>query len=156
MGTKNSLSSQESWHLPPLLVSRGKVSRALPARLLFPAFFSNSFLFFSPFSHFTYLQPDGLLTDKNEVSCSTDAATSPLSNFNISKRYGVLSTSLRDYRTALAWNQLQQRERRWQRAHRRRPTVLETQEKKTETEAHSPSPTVHACKVSGCRVPVKI
>ena len=97
-----------------------------------------------------------LLTNKNEVSCSTDAATSPLSNFNISKRYGVLSTSLRDYRTALAWNQLQQRERRWQRAHRRRPTVLETQEKTTETEAHSPSPTVHACKVSGGRVPVKI
>ena len=70
-----------------------------------------------------------LLTKKNEVSCSTDAATSSLSNFNISKRYGVLGTSLRDYRTALAWNQLQQIERRWQRAYRRRPTVLETEEK---------------------------
>ena len=33
---------------------------------------------------------------------------------------------------------------------------METQEKTTETEAHSPPPTVHASKVSGGRVPVKI
>jgi len=54
-----------------------------------------------------------------------------------------------------AWSQVQQRERQWQRAYQRRPTPLETQEKTTETEAHSPLATVYACPVPGGRFLVK-
>jgi len=38
-------------------------------------------------------------------------------------------TSLRFYRTTFAWSQLQQKERQWQRAYRRRPTPLELKKK---------------------------
>ena len=36
-----------------------------------------------------------------------------------------------------AWSQLQQRERQWQRAYQRRPTPLETQEKKRQRQKHT-------------------
>ena len=53
---------------------------------------------------------------------------------------------------ALAWSQLQQKERQRQRAYQRKPKALETQQKTTETETCSPQATVCACKVPG-RVP---
>jgi len=64
MGINNFLSLQESWHLPPPpFASRGRLSRVWPARLLLPAFLLFLSLSFSPFSHFTHLQPDELLTE---------------------------------------------------------------------------------------------
>jgi len=79
-----------------------------------------------------------------------------LQNFNIPKRRQCLGTSLRVYRTVTAWSQLQQRERLWQRAYRRRPAALESQEKTTETETRSPLATVYACTVPGWSIPGKI
>ena len=58
--------------------------------------------------------------------------------------------------TAFAWSQQQQGERQWQRAYRRRPTPLKTQEKMTETEARSPLATVNACTVPGWSIPGKM
>ena len=46
---------------------------------------------------------------------------------------------------------IEQRERQWQRAYRRRPTALETQDKTTETEARPSLATVYACTFPGCR-----
>jgi len=69
---------------------------------------------------------------------------------------GVVSrSSLHVDRTALTWTQTQQRESQWQRAYRRRPTPLETQDKTTEMTAHSPLPTVHAWSVPDGRFPAK-
>jgi len=67
-----------------------------------------------------------------------------------------LGTSLRVYRISFAWSQLQQRERQWQRAYRRRPTALEAEEKTTETEARSSPATVYACTVPRWSIPGKI
>ena len=128
-------SLQESLHLPPPpLISLGRLSRVLPARLLLPAFLSSPSLS-SPHSesHFTHLQPDGLLTG---VTSSTTSSFAP-------RRQAAWcpGTSLN------SWSQLQQRERQWQRAqgYRRRPTPLMTQIKTTETEARSTLATDYAC-----------
>ena len=73
IGTNESLSSQESWHLPPL-ISRGKHSRDWPRRLLriLPAFL----LFFSlppsPTS-LTFNQMD--YTNRNKVSTGTASSS---------------------------------------------------------------------------------
>ena len=73
-------------------------------------------------------------TKRNGVSNITVTATSlpdaKPSKLQYSQAAWCLGTSLRDYRTAFAWSQLQQRERQWQRAYQRRPTALETQKKK--------------------------
>ena len=104
----------------------GLAGRVCPARLLLPAFLlSSPSLSFSPFSHFT--------PKRNGISSSTATATSlpdtKPSKLQYSQAAWCLGTSLRDYRTAFAWSPLQQRERQWQRAYRRRQTSLHNQEK---------------------------
>jgi len=88
-----------------------------------------------------------------QLSQQHRSQTASLQNFNMPKRLG---TSLRVYQTALTWRQIQKRERQWQRAYWRRPTALETQEKTTETEAHSSLAKVGACADSGWSIPGKI
>ena len=97
----------------------------------------------------------------NRVLSSTIAALSslpkPRSQTPRLQNFGVVSrSSLHVDRTALTWTQPQQRESQWQRAYRRRPTPLETQDKTTEMEPRSPLPTVDACTVPDGRFPAKI
>ena len=123
MGTNNSLSLQESWHLPPSSISLAGqtleslaclTTLCLPSFLALPLFLPILPLH-SPSTRET--------TKRNGVSSSTvtRSQTPSLQNFNIPS--GVVP----GHRTAFAWSQLQQRERQWQRAYQRRPTALETQ-----------------------------
>jgi len=50
-----SLTLQESWHLPPPFLSRGRLSWIWPARLLLPAFFSSPSQHCLPTPHFTHI-----------------------------------------------------------------------------------------------------
>ena len=96
-----------------------------------PCLLSSPSLSFSPFSHFTHLQPDGLLTG---VTSSKTSSFAPRR-----QEAWCLGTSLP------SWSQLQRRERQWQRAYRRRLTPLRTQDKTTETETRSTLATAYAC-----------
>ena len=69
-GINNSLSLQESWHLPPssvTLVGPTLKNLARDDHSSMPSFISSPSLSFYPISHFSHLQADGLLTE-NEVS----------------------------------------------------------------------------------------
>ena len=161
MGTNNSPSLQESWHLPQSCLSRaGVASRESGPRdysylSSFPLPPSSSF---SPFSHFIRLQ---LLTEmESQAQLSQQhppcrSQTPCLQSFNIyiSKQCGVWApATCLPNSICMPSSQLQQKERQWQRAYRRRPTPLETQEKTTETETRSPQATVYACTVSQAKI----
>ena len=147
--------------LPPPLVSRGRLAGSCPRDYCPPCF--PSFLALPLFLPILPLHSPSTRrpTKRKWVSNSTITATSlpdankPL-NLQCFQSSVCLGTSLRVYRIAFAWSQLQQRERQWQRAYRRRPTALETQEKTTETEARSSPATVYACTVPGWSIPGKI
>ena len=92
--------------------------------ILLPAFLlSSPSLSFFLFSNFTHLQPEGLRSLK--LNCHSNIVPR-----RQAFKTSCLGTSLRVYRTELAWSQQQERERQWQTAYRRRPTALETQEKR--------------------------
>ena len=75
-------------------------------------------------------------------------------NIYISKQCGVWApATCLPNSICMPSSQLQQKERQWQRAYRRRPTPLETQEKTTETETRSPQATVYACSLPGKNFP---
>jgi len=90
-------------------------------------------------------------TKRNGVSSSTVTATSPQpSNFKIHKRRGAWTSAYVSTEQQLHGVNYSRGSYQWQRAYsyRRRPTTLETQEKKTtETETRSPLATVYACTV---------
>ena len=90
---------------------------------------------------------------ESQAQLSQQHRQASVQNFDIPKRRGA---SLSVYRTAFTWRQLQQRERKWQRDYRRRPTALETQKKTTETESRSALVTVYACTVPGWSITGKI
>ena len=136
MGINTSLSLQESWHLPPSSISLdGQTlgSQAGPRDYSsLSSFLSSLPLSFSPFSQFTHVPSTRGTTNANGVSGSAVKATSRSQKPCLRKpipRGAALcrGTILRFYR---AWRQLQQRRRQWQRPYRRRPTALETKEKR--------------------------
>ena len=127
----------------------------LPARLLLPG----CLRFPRPPSLFPHSPTS--LTFRNEVKLNfhcQNLAPRRQASTNLFPSAVVFDTSLCVCRTAFSWSQrqLQQRERQWQRAYQRRPTALETQEKTTETEAHSSLATVYACTASRQPIPGKI
>ena len=120
----------------PSFLSRAGQTR--PTRLLHHAFlFFSLSLPFSPFSHFTHPQPDGVQTEM-ESQAQPVTASSKTSLLDAKPSNGFPSGVMSHQPTCLPrsiciWNQLhvtiQQRERQWQTAYRRSPTPLETQEK---------------------------
>ena len=162
MGTNNSLSLQESWHLPISSLSLAEqtfeslasetTSPCLPSFLALPLF-----LPFLPILSLHSPSTRGTTKSKAQLSQQHRSQTPILQNFNIRKVAWCLGTSLRVYGTAFAWSQLQKRERQWQRVYRRRPTALETQEQKTtETETRASLATVYACRFPRWSIPGKI
>ena len=144
--------------LTPPLASRVRLSRVLPAWQTPPCL--PSFPLFTPILPLHSPSTTGT-TKRNGVFSSTITAASlpdaKPSKLQYSQAAWCLGTNLRGYRTLFAWSQLQQRERQWKRAHRRRPTALETQGKKTtKTEARSSLATIYACTASGWSIPGKI
>ena len=62
----------------------------MPARLILPAFLlSSPTLSFSPFSHFTHLQPKGLRTEMESQAQQHRSQTPIIQNFNIPKQRGA-------------------------------------------------------------------
>ena len=112
------------------MISWGRLLRVGPARLLLAAFLPFLSLCFSPFSHFTHLQPDGLLMDVESQVQLSDLVKSSLTDAKSLQNIFSSGNSLLIYRTAFAWSQLQYRKRQWQRAYRSRPPALETQAKR--------------------------
>ena len=88
MGANNSLSLQQSWHLPSS--SWGRLLRILLARQFLPAFLlSLPSLSFSPFSHFNHIPTEGLRTEmvsQAQPSQQHRSQTPILQNFNTLKR----------------------------------------------------------------------
>jgi len=124
MGINNSLRLQESRHLPPLLVGQTLESLArvttppcLPFFLALPLFL--------PILPLHSPSMRGTTESQAQLSQKHRSQTPSLTKLQYSQAAWFLGS-----RTAFAWSQLQQRERQWQRAYRRRPTALETQEKR--------------------------
>ena len=144
MGIKNFLSLEESCHL--LSYSRGADSREYCPRdySSLPSFFCLPSLSFSPFSHFT----TGT-ANRNGVSSSTVTTSLPDANPSVF----TSGVEPRHQPTCLPNNICMEStttegalvaEGLSEEANR----ALETQEKTTEAEAHSPLATVYACTVS--------
>ena len=132
MGTNNSLSLQESWHLPLSSFSfagqilESHASETNPPRL--PSFLAHTL--FLPILPLHSPSTKGT-TSRNGVSSSATSLPDPNhSKLQYSQAAWCLGTSLLVYRMAFAWSQLQKRECQWQRAYQRRTTPLETQEKR--------------------------
>ena len=109
MGINNSLSFErvDISLLPWSLGADFRETRVWPARLNPPCLSSLPPLSFSPFSHFTHLQPDGLLTEWslkfNCLPVNTSLPDSKPSKLT-PKRHGVWVSA---YVSAVEWSQLQ-------------------------------------------------
>jgi len=126
-----------------------------------PPSFPYPFVSFSPFSHCTHLLPDGLLKEMESQApllrrppCQ-NVAQAP-SNY-ISKRRGVWAPAYVSTEDHFVWIQLQQREHQYQRAKRRRPTAMETQEKKNDRDRNTlnPANSLRVHSFPGGRFPAK-
>ena len=129
MGIDNSLSLQELTS-PSSLTPAGKTLESLARETTPPGLPSFLSLSFSPFSHFTHPQPDGLLTEmESESQAQLSQQHPPVKNlapwrhsFKLIYKRMVSGHQpmLCVYRTAFAWSQLQQRQcRQWQRTYTR-------------------------------------
>ena len=145
-GMNNSLSLLESWPLPPSSLSLAGQTRV-----------SSPSLFFSTFSHFTHLPPDGLLTEIKLKSHSN----SSLSKLNSRRKAfilfpsgvltGVQPTCLPN--SIIIWSQQlsQQRERQCQKEYRRRPTPLQKNDRDRITPITGTRLRVHCFQAVGSR-----
>ena len=150
MGTNNPLSLQESWHLPPSSINLVGQTRESLVRL--PAF-----PLFLPLLPLHSPSTRGTTKEMESQAQLTQQHRSQTPKTSILPSGVVPGTSLRLYWTEFAWSQPEQRKHKWQRAYRRRPTALETQEKKktTETESRSSLATVYACTLPRLSIPGK-
>jgi len=94
MGINNSQSFLESWHLPPTFLSlAGQTRESCPWDYSSLPYFSPlpPSLSSSPFTHFTHLQPDGLLTEMKLKSHSNILLVKPhfqMQAFKLPERRG--------------------------------------------------------------------
>ena len=128
----NNLNVQERVHLPLSSLSLAGQTFAREARNyrdylpVFLLFLSLPLLL--PFIQFTHLQPDGLPTEMKSQSQLSAQQQPPCRVPRLLKRRGVWTP---DYvSTNSIRSQVQQGERQCRRAYRRRPTAMETQEKR--------------------------
>ena len=139
--------------LPYSLVSWFRLSRERPATTSPLSFLSSPSLSFSPFIHFTHLQPDGLLTEKEYQAKFSQQRRPPCRVPRLLKAW-CLDTRLRVYANRIR-SQVQQGERQRRRAYRRRPTELETQEKR-QRRKHAPhGQQFRRAQLPECRFPAK-
>jgi len=158
IGSNNSLSLQESWHLPPFSISHAGQTRSSLARMTTPPCLPSSLalLLFLPFFHFTHLQPEGLrkeMESRAQLSQQHRSQSPRLQTFNIHKRLAPTYVSTEQHLHGDNYNRGSASGRGPTRGDQRHWRL---KKKTTETETCSSLARVYACVIPGWSIPGKI